>query len=105
MRHPGRFTTVDSASPATQRDAARARAARLDTAVEPVWGTARTPAGRRRTLRLTAALVGLILATGCEDSDRGGLGPRGTALPPPDFVPESVTPAPQAAPPPARRAR
>ena len=48
------------------------------------------------TLRL-AVLGCVLLVIACEDRDRGGLGPRGTALPPPDPISE----APQA--PPARR--
>ena len=34
-------------------------------------------------LALLPGLALLLLATACQDNDRGGLGPRGTALPPP----------------------
>ena len=55
--------------------------------------------------RALAPLLLALAAAGCEDSDRGGLGPRGTALPPPDPVPEEAAPPPAARPPAPRTPR
>ena len=53
-------------------------------------------------LALLPAFALLLFAAACEDADRGGLGPRGTALPPPEPGPEEAVPAPAPSTPAAR---